>query len=271
MQLSMANEVILRLDIAQESRPLTNSEANLLKDLKHQVMGWAAIERSRRRQSSRLIQIREGDACTKFFHQRAKGRRRRNLILHLQKADGELTWQHSEKEAIIFQFFTEILGTKRARRYTFDWERLDLPLLNEPLLDRPFTEDEIKNVIKELPAEKAPGPDGFTGTFYKVCWPIIKNDVMAALISFQNLRAGPIMEKLNGANIVLIPKSETAEKPGDFRPISLIHSFGKLVTKTLAIRLSSYIGSLISVSQSAFVKRRCIHDNFMYVRNLARA
>ena len=270
LQLSLANEVILRLDIAQESRPLTNSEASLLRDLKHQVLGWAAIERSRRRQSSRMIRIREGDACTKFFHQQAKGRRRRNLILHLQKPNGELTWEHNEKEAIIFQFFSEILGTKRARLHTLDWERLDLPRLNEPFMDQPFTEDEIKKVVMELPAQKAPGPDGFTGTFYKVCWLIIKNDVIAALNSFYDLCVGPL-DKLNGANIVLIPKSDLAERPGDFRPISLIHSFGKLITKALATRLSPHIGRLISVAQSDFVKRRCIHDNFMYVRNLARA
>lgn len=124
--------------------------------------------------------------------------------------------------------------------------------------------------MKEIPREKAPGPDGFTGTFYKTCWPIIKEDIVAAFNSFHNLCAGSL-EKLNGANIVLIPKSDLAEEAKDFRPISLIHSFGKLITKTLAIRLSPSISSLVSSSQSAFIKRRCIHDNFMYVRNLARA
>ncbi|KAG0529481.1 hypothetical protein BDA96_05G102000 [Sorghum bicolor] len=34
-------------------------------------------------------------------------------------------------------------------------------------MDRPFTVEEIKNTIKEMPSEKAPGPDGFNGTFYK--------------------------------------------------------------------------------------------------------
>lgn len=39
----------------------------------------------------------------------------------------------------------------------------------------------------------------------------------------------------------------------------------------LALRLAPYIDSLISTSQSAFIKKRCIEDNFLYVRNLARA
>lgn len=73
------------------------------------------------------------------------------------------------------------------------------------------------------------------------------------------------------SNIVLIPKSDVADHASDYRPISLINSFAKLITKTLSIRLSEYIQCLISNSQSAFIKGRCIQDNFMYVRNLARA
>jgi len=68
-----------------------------------------------------------------------------------------------------------------------------------------------------------------------------------------------------------LPKKEAAEAVKDYRPISLIHSFAKIVSKVLAMRLSQQINTLISDSQSAFIKRRCIQDNFLYVRNLARA
>lgn len=121
-----------------------------------------------------------------------------------------------------------------------------------------------------MPAEKAPGPDGFTGTFYKKCWQIIREDVLAAVNCIHELRARS-MGRMNGANIILIPKKEVALHPSDFRPISLIHSFAKLMTKVLSIRLSKHIDGLISMAQSAFIKRRCIQDNFMFVRNLARA
>jgi hypothetical protein len=76
--------------------------------------------------------------------------------------------------------------------------------------------------------------------------------------------------KLNGALITLLPK-ELAELRSEFRPINLIHSFPKLVTKVLARRLSPHISHLVSGAQSAFIKKRCIQDNFLYVRNLTRA
>jgi hypothetical protein len=56
----------------------------------------------------------------------------------------------------------------------------------------------------------------------------------------------------------------------DFRPISLVHSFGKLITKILANRLASKLNGLISPNQSAFIKGRFIQDNFMLVQQTSR-
>ena len=48
-------------------------------------------------------------------------------------------------------------------------EKYNLPKLNEEAqnLNRPITADEIEATIKKLPTHKSPGPDGFTGEFYK--------------------------------------------------------------------------------------------------------
>lgn len=42
----------------------------------------------------------------------------------------------------------------------------------------------------------------------------------------------------------------------DFRPISLVHSFAKPVTKVMANRLAPLLPKLVSANQSAFVKKR---------------
>jgi mannosylglycoprotein endo-beta-mannosidase len=98
---------------------------------------------------------------------------------------------------------------------------------------------------------------------------MIKFDVLSAFHSIHSLHCD-YLAQINGAQVILIPKVEVAAEPKDFRPISLIHSFTKLFMKVLALRLSSYIGKLISKSQSAFIKGRCVQDNFLYVRGLTR-
>jgi hypothetical protein len=76
--------------------------------------------------------------------------------------------------------------------------------------------------------------------------------------------------RLNQALITLIPKKEDATLVGDFRPISLVHSFSKLFSKLLANILKFRLGELVGANQSAFVIGRCLHDNFILVRQLAR-
>ena len=49
-------------------------------------------------------------------------------------------------------------------------ERYNLPRLNQEKIEkmnRPITSNEIETVIKNLPKNKSPGPDGFTGEFYQ--------------------------------------------------------------------------------------------------------
>jgi hypothetical protein len=79
------------------------------------------------------------------------------------------------------------------------------------------------------------------------------------------------LPKLNGTLLTMLPKKEVSEQLEDYKPTSLIHSFAKLVSKVLAIHLSRHIDRLISNAQSAFIRERCIQDNFLYVWNLAHA
>ena len=44
----------------------------------------------------------------------------------------------------------------------------------------------------------------------------------------------------------------------------------KIVNKILALRLAPFLNELVAPCQSAFIKGRSIHDNFLYVRNIAR-
>jgi hypothetical protein len=86
-------------------------------------------------------------------------------------------------------------------------------------------------------SDKAPGPDGFTGLFFKVCWDIINEDVLEAFHQLHSMN-GVDFRLLNSANIVLIPKKPDALTMGDYHPISLIHNITKIFSKLLANRLA---------------------------------
>ena len=163
--------------------------------------------------------------------------------------------------------FSKLFGPPPSRAETLNWENLGLPRVNLDHLEEEFSEEEIHAVVKELKSDKAPGPDGFIGIFYKSSWGVIKENLKAA-INFFYAQHDQHFKRLNSAHVVLIPKKSDAICVGDYRPISLTHSVAKLVSKLMANQLAGSLDLLVSRTQSAFSKRRNIHDNFLYTQNL---
>ena len=125
----------------------------------------------------------------------------------------------------------------------------------------PFTKEEIDVVIKELPADRAPGPDGLHAVFYKSLWPMLGDDVVMEVLNAVNSHEVP--RGWNDTIIVMIPKVNTPEKVSQFRPISLCNVVYKTISKMIAARLKNVLPEIISPTQSAFVPGRLITDNVL--------
>lgn len=162
----------------------------------------------------------------------------------------ELCWEATHK-------------SQRAGQLNLDFLEITAHDLYE--LDAPFSEEEIKQAVMAAPTEKAPGPDGYTRLFFKRCWDTIRADLVPAIQQVYQLR-GQHLPLLNSANITLLAKGDDPAAATDYWPISLIHSFSKLVSKIMANWLAPLLPSLISPCQSAFIKGRSIQDNFQYVQ-----
>jgi hypothetical protein len=156
MQLEMATVVIHQLDIAQERRQLLQEELLLRKRLKNRVLGLAAIERARKKQTSRLTNLKLGDANTRYFQRRANARRRKNHIQRLRKEHG---WAvtHEEKAGTIQDHLTEMLKRPPLRTADLNWAALGLTRHDLSDLGMPFTEEEIKRAINQMPFRQSTG------------------------------------------------------------------------------------------------------------------
>lgn len=82
---------------------------------------------------------------------------------------------------MLLNYYTNLIGSAENRRHTLDLDFLSIQQHNLEALKAQIFKEEVWNIIKQLPTDKAPGPDGFTGRFYKVCRQIIKGDIMAAV------------------------------------------------------------------------------------------
>ncbi|MCH91399.1 cysteine-rich receptor-like protein kinase [Trifolium medium] len=108
---------------------------------------------------------------------------------------------------------------------------------------------------------KSPGPDDINFGFIKDFWYEMQGDVMRFISEFH--RNGKLTKGLNVTFIALIPKVDSPQRLNDFRPISLLSSLYKILAKVLENRLRLVMGSVISGSQTAFVKDRQILDGIL--------
>ena len=94
--------------------------------------------------------------------------------------------------------------------------------------------------------------------FFKKCWCIIKEDSCQLCNDFFSRVVD--LQAINSSFITLIPKNNNPISPNDFRPISLVNSILKLITKLMADRLQALIIPLIHKNQYGFIKTRAIQD-----------
>jgi hypothetical protein len=128
----------------------------------------SSLKRTIARSRLRISWLREGDTNTIFFHIQARHQKRKNFIARLV-AEGGVCTSHEEKAKVVDEFYGSLLGTRQDREHSIDLQALGIPTHNLTILDSPFSEKEVWETIKQLPSDKASGPDGFMGRFYKAC------------------------------------------------------------------------------------------------------
>lgn len=210
------------------------------------------LEELKWKQRSRVQWLRAEDANTKFFHLRASCRRSKNFISYLLDGNELLTAPVSIANHLL-SFFQNQLGVEQSSNTTIDFpeifgdERVDLSPLHST-----FTMEEVKKTVFSCAPKKAPGPDSFLMLFYHRFWSILKGDILKV---FNSLYCGPL--DLNGINrnwVCPIPKKLNVSSTRDLRPISLVHSMSKIISKVLASRLQLFMNQLVNPYQTAFIK-----------------
>jgi hypothetical protein len=250
--------LIQLLDFIKESRDLTIQEWNFKEILLLHLQDLLAKQQIYWKQRGQIKWATLGDAGTRFFHANATVKHRHNLISSLKDDNGNMALSHTDIESVLFNAFKNRLGTSQQTSMVFNLPALIQPIDNLTKLEHPFSYHEIDQIITRLPSNKSSGPDGFNTDFVKKCWPVIAPDFYELYNKF--FEGSLCMHSINGSYVTLIPKNSSPDSVGDYRPISLLNTSVKVLTKILANRLQQVITKLVHQNQYGFIKDRSIQD-----------
>ena len=101
-----------------------------------------------------------------------KKKREKTQISRIRNEKGEATTDPAEIQRIMRHYYKQLYANKMDNLEEMDkfLEKHNPPRLNQEEIEninRPITSTEIETVIKNLPTNTSPGPDGFTGKFYQ--------------------------------------------------------------------------------------------------------
>lgn len=178
---------------------------------------------------------------------------------------------HQDIEGELCNYFHDVLSEPYGDRseaiiqITRNIPQLITPTINK-LLMRTVEMSEVEEAVNQMAEGTAPGPDGFTVTFFHKLWDLLKEEVLYLVESSRKARK--VLPAFNATFITLLPKSEGANHPSKFRPILLCNVIYKIITKVIANRIKPIMNILIAPEQSGFVEGRQILDGIILIHEV---
>ncbi|XP_020672498.1 uncharacterized protein LOC110092330 [Dendrobium catenatum] len=202
-----------------------------------------------------------------FLYAKIRSRANRNLIKEISSSRGIITGHHNIAVELIEHFKGLFNATNHFRNDSLSilvGNMVPSSFCNS--LVEPFTDNDIKVVVFAGKPDSAPGPDGFSFSFYQQAWHIIGYKLCIAVTHC--FATGDMPKGAKATAITLIPKGSHASSISDFRPISLCNVFYKIMAKLIANRLKPILPLIIHDSQASFIANRQSMDNIILSNEL---
>jgi hypothetical protein len=211
-----------------------------------------------------------GEKNTSYFLKlENRNRQVKNITLLIDENKKEITGQKEilKEELRFYKTLytqpTDVRGANSRENAKIFFMDENIPKISEDdnkYCDSNISIEEIGQALKDLKNGKTPGSDGFPPDFYKFFWCEIKVLVFES-ITFAKNKGELSIDQRRGI-INLIPKKDKDIRLlKNWRPISLLNTDYKVLTKCLASRLKKILPTVIHPDQVAYLKGRYIGQN----------
>jgi hypothetical protein len=144
-------------------------------------------------QRAKALWLTHGDRNTKFFHQKASQRRRKNKIETIKDQQNVIQTDREKIEEIFLNHFQTLFTSQNPTNIT-NITQVVSNIINQDNYDhlqKDFTAEEVYQAIKDMKSLAAPGPDGLPARFYHSYWDIIGQDITKETLHILNNNGNP--------------------------------------------------------------------------------
>uniref|UniRef100_A0A3P9PCI2 Reverse transcriptase domain-containing protein n=1 Tax=Poecilia reticulata TaxID=8081 RepID=A0A3P9PCI2_POERE len=212
-----------------------------------------------------------GEKSTAFFLAQEKRKQTNVTINELINEKGEKVSDITSILETVQNFYSQLFTSENISTNKINQVVgvIDSSLSQEDSLccDAPLTEEEIQHAIKSLNNNKSLGHDGITLIFYKQFKDPISKILLQVFSVMEQTGCTP-RTFAQGVITILYKNKGDRNNLENYRPISLLDTDYKIYSKTLANRLKSVIGTLISSSQAYGIPQRNISDTVLSINHI---
>ena len=131
------------------------------------------------------------------------------------------------------------------------------------ILDAPLNILELDKSMNDANFNSAPGMNGISNKFIKNNWELFRLPLFRCALHI--FETGIMPDSFKTAKIKLIPKKGDCSKIKNWRPISLLDNFYKILSRLITTRIRKYIDKLTPIGQKAYSKKRHCQEVVIYI------
>ena len=208
--------------------------------------------------------IEQGEKSTRYFFSLEKSRRADQTIRVLTKDN--LVDTVTETQGLLsetYAFYKDLYSAQVCEEDAQESFLSDgIPRLSadsRELCEGNITEEELRQAVTSMENDKSPGIDGLTTNFYKHFWPLLGNSLTRVYNYAFHIGHLSVSQRRGVISLLFKKGDRTLLK--NWRPITLLTTDYKILTKALANRLQKVLPSIVHTDQTASIKGRTINDN----------
>ena len=243
-----------------------------------QVKGeWESMEQRKTNgiiMRSKAQWVEQGEKNTKYFLNLEKRNYNNTYIKKLIKDNNieisEISEIIKEEQTFYKSLYSSKTKVKNKQNLITYLSNTKLPTLTceeKTMCESNLSLEEIEKALMSLPNNKSPGADGLTTNFFKFFWVDIGSILLESYnYSFTNNNLTQYQKR---AILNLLPKKDKDIRYlKNWRPVSLLTTDYKILTKALALRLQKVISNLANSDQVGYIKNRYIGENIRTIFDL---